>query len=58
MRHGCVNFGWGNISNETACKSQGIRGKSLSKWIVGKGISECQPGRGVRIVNTTHFSYA
>jgi len=26
--------------------------------MVGKGISECQPGRGVRIVNRTHFSYA
>jgi hypothetical protein len=51
-------FGWGNISNMATCKSEGNGDKGLLKWMVGKGISECQPGRGVRIVNRTHFSYA
>ena len=52
------NFDWGSISNVASCKSEGNGDKGLIKWMVGKGISECQPGRGVRIVNSTHFSYA
>lgn len=51
-------FGWGNTSNMATRKSEGNGDKGLLKWIVGKGISECQPDRGVRIVNRTHFSYA
>lgn len=42
MRHGCGNCGWGNTSNVATCKSEGIVGKSLSKWMVGKGVSTRQ----------------
>jgi hypothetical protein len=58
MRHGWRFLVGGNTSNVATCKSEGNGDKSLLKWMVGKGNSECQPGRGVRIVNRTHFSYA